>query len=152
MKKLSSIGPGEYSTKTLYHWSPLPEPSSSAGSVQLTVHLSSPYLTCLSNCHKNQQQQREDGLWVSHARSARTCSGWGVGPAWAHTAWSRPRVLPFPQLVARSPGCNPRGLQEGEGTAVLAGREEVVVSRKSCMWGGGESANLQAIIFCSLLA
>ena len=63
--------------------------------------------------------------------SPRTHSGWAaVGPMRARAARSRLCASPFPQLVARRLGCNPRGLQEGEGTAVLAGREEVVKSIK----------------------
>lgn len=59
---------------------------------------------------------------VCHVSSPRTHQdGWAaIRPAWACTAQSRPCALPFPQMMARRPGCNPRG------TAALAEREEVV--------------------------
>lgn len=53
---------------------------------------------------------------ISYGSSARTHSRWAaIGPAQACAAWSRPSALPFPQLVARRPGCNPGGLQGGWG-------------------------------------
>lgn len=68
------------------------------------------------------------------AQPGPTPGGLLLGPC---AARSRPCALPFSQLVARRPGCNPRGLQKGEGPGVLAGREEVVKSIKEKPYRGG---------------
>ena len=110
------------------------------------------------NYHRNcQQKQREDGPCVSHQESLPCklsqdplrvgCRQARVGTC---SLVCRPCDLPCAWLVPRRPGYNPRGLQEGEGTAARAGREEVVRSIKAELYGGGEESNNDNLWICRL--
>lgn len=84
---------------------------------------------------------------VCHVSSPRTHQdGWAaIRPVWACTAQSRPCALPFPQLMVRRPGCNPRGWGNCSSCWERGGGS---LSRKSCIGGGGAGSSKDSLQIC----